>query len=96
MLPNNAGHGTDLLVETHHGVVGTGECVLVEGRVTSIEAVLEDGSRRRVRRLPDGGALRGRDGGPLEDLLTGEVLPSATHEFVVTIRPDAPNSTVVP
>jgi hypothetical protein len=49
--------GTSLLAETHHGGLGTTDLVLVEGQVRRIEAVLEGGARRPVRRLPDGNGL---------------------------------------
>ena len=80
--------GPSRLAETHHGL----DLPLMErvrGRVVDLQVVLGGGALQPVLRIPSGTALCGvdeTDDGHLEDPWTGEVIPSESAEFLVTVR----------
>lgn len=81
--------GRTRLVESHHGGLGVHAGERVRGRVIRIELVHEDGTTRPILRVPSGDALRGFDrvdDGHLQDPWTGDVIPSESREFLVTVR----------
>jgi hypothetical protein len=82
------------LVETHHHDAGDAPAgQRVQGRVSDLHVVEEDGSTRPILRVPGGSALCGTDDaddGHLEDPWTGEVLTSRRHEFLVTVQVPGP------
>ncbi|MCF6743467.1 hypothetical protein E9529_04105 [Blastococcus sp. KM273128] len=81
--------GRERLAESHHGGLDVRADERVRGRVTDIQVVRDGGVAQAVLRLPSGQALRGFDDGDdghLEDPWTGDLLPSGSTEFLVTVR----------
>ncbi|MGY2083918.1 DUF6578 domain-containing protein [Blastococcus sp. SYSU DS0539] len=77
------------LAESHHGGLDVSADERVRGRVTEIQVVHDGGGTQAILRLPSGEALRGfddDDDGHLEDPWTGDVVTSASLEFLVTVR----------
>lgn len=77
------------LSETHHGGPDVSADEHVRGRVTEIQVVQDSGIALPILRVPSGRALRGfgeDDDGQLEDPWTGDVIASASGEFLVTVR----------
>ncbi|SEK58535.1 hypothetical protein SAMN04515665_103105 [Blastococcus sp. DSM 46786] len=77
------------LAESRHGGLDVPADQRIRGRVTEIRVVQAGGVTQAVLRVPSGQALRGfgdDDDGHLEDPWTGDVVPSATSEFLVTVR----------
>ncbi|MEZ0163258.1 hypothetical protein AB2L27_00595 [Kineococcus sp. LSe6-4] len=79
---------TTSLDEVRHEIGVTWPVERVRGRVVDVEVVHEDGTTQPILRVPDGSALCGfgEDDGHLEDPWTGEVVPTSSHEFRVTVR----------
>lgn len=77
------------LVASHHGGLSVAADERVRGRVVETHVVQEDGTAQPVLRVPSGPALRGFDDGDdghLEDPWTGDVIPSGSRNFLVTVR----------
>jgi hypothetical protein len=77
------------LAESHHGGLSVAADERVHGRVIEIQVVQEDGTAQSIHRVPRGRALRGYDDGDdghLEAPWTGELIPSRSLEFLVTVR----------
>ena len=76
------------LIESHHGL---GTSKRIQGRVLDLHVVEEAGATRPVLRVPSGAALCGNDpedAGHLQDPGTGEVAPSDSTDFLVTVLTD--------
>lgn len=77
------------LFETHHDLEGISVQEVV-GTVVHIEAVLQDGTRVAIDRIPSGDAMRGcdpHDDGLILEQYTGEPVDAASHDliFIVTV-----------
>ncbi|ABS04095.1 DUF6578 domain-containing protein [Kineococcus radiotolerans] len=73
------------LIESHHDL---GPSERIRGRVLDIHVVEQAGATRPVLRVPSGAALCGddpEDAGHLQDPGTGEVAPSDSTDFLITV-----------
>ena len=73
------------LIESHHDL---GPSERIQGRVLDIHVVEQAGATRPVLRVPSGAALCGNDSedaGHLQDPGTGEVAPSDSTDFLITV-----------
>jgi hypothetical protein len=81
--------GITRLAESRHGGVGVSADERVQGRVVEIHVVQDDRTAQPILRVPSGQALLGFDDGDdghLEDPWTGDVIPSAGRNYLVTSR----------